>query len=109
MKKVIKDNKVAVLYSPGYGAGWYSWNQDYPECLFLPDIVKLVEENKHNEIDEDLMRVLLNQENNKDFSFFLGGAEDLEVTWLEKNTHFDINEYDGWESIVTLDDIKLIA
>ena len=26
MEKVIRDGKVAVLYSPGYGAGWsYSW------------------------------------------------------------------------------------
>jgi hypothetical protein len=28
MEKVIRDGKVAVLYSPGYGAGWYSWNRD---------------------------------------------------------------------------------
>jgi uncharacterized protein YkuJ len=109
MDKVIRNNKVAVLYSPEFGAGWYSWNKNYPECLFLPEIVKLVEENKHNEINEALMKILLKQENNEVFSFYCGGAEDLEVKWLEKNTHFDINEYDGWESIVTLDDIKLIA
>ena len=26
MQKVIRDGKVAVLYSPGYGAGWYTWS-----------------------------------------------------------------------------------
>lgn len=109
MNKVIKNNKVAVLYSPGFGAGWYSWNKDYPECLFLPEIVKLVQENKHNEIDEELMQVLLKQENNKDFSFYCGGADALKIVWLDQGTHFDIDEYDGSESIKTFDDIKLIA
>ena len=33
MNKVIRDGKVAVLYSPGYGAGWYSWNWNHPECV----------------------------------------------------------------------------
>ena len=23
------DGNVAVLYSPGFGAGWYTWNTDY--------------------------------------------------------------------------------
>lgn len=109
MKKLIIDNKVAVLYSPKFGAGWYSWNKDYPECLFLPEIIKLVEENKQDEIDEDLMRILLNQEKNKDFSFYCGGSKDLKIEWLEQGTHFDIDEYDGFESIQTFDDIKLIA
>ena len=26
MKKLTKDGKVAVLYSPDFGAGWYSWH-----------------------------------------------------------------------------------
>lgn len=32
--KVIEDGKVAVLISPNYGAGWYSWNihnTEYPD------------------------------------------------------------------------------
>ena len=29
MKKVNENDEVAVLVSPGYGAGWYSWNKDY--------------------------------------------------------------------------------
>ena len=27
MEKVIRNGQVAVLYSPGFGAGWYSWNE----------------------------------------------------------------------------------
>jgi hypothetical protein len=109
MDKVIRNNKVAVLYSPEFGVGWYSWNKDYPECLFLPEIVKLVEKNKHNEIDEALMKILLKQENNEVFSFYCDGAEDLCIKWLDEGTHFYINEYDGFETIQMLDDIKLIA
>ena len=26
MTKCIRDGKVAILYSPGYGAGWSTWN-----------------------------------------------------------------------------------
>jgi hypothetical protein len=32
IKKVIRDGKVAVLISDGYGAGWYSWNKKYQHC-----------------------------------------------------------------------------
>jgi len=28
MTKYIRDGKVAVLYSPGFGAGWSTWNDD---------------------------------------------------------------------------------
>lgn len=34
--------EVAVLVSPGFGAGWYSWNKDRPELLFDKDIVAAV-------------------------------------------------------------------
>lgn len=34
---------VKILYSPGYGSGWYSTNQDYPDCLKDQEIIALVE------------------------------------------------------------------
>lgn len=43
--KVIRDGKVAVVYSPGFGDGWYTWNMDCPELLFDPIIVQCVENN----------------------------------------------------------------
>jgi hypothetical protein len=27
MNKLIRDGMVAVLYSPDYGSGWYTWNE----------------------------------------------------------------------------------
>ena len=44
MEKVIKEGKVAVLVSPNYGAGWYSWNSGYKELLFHPKLVEMVEQ-----------------------------------------------------------------
>ena len=49
MEKVIRNGQVAVLYSAGFGAGWYSWN-DKKELLFHPKLVEMVENNKQSEI-----------------------------------------------------------
>lgn len=53
MEKVIRDGKVAVLYSPGYGAGWSTWcyNDDLVKTLlFHPLIVEKVESGLEREI-----------------------------------------------------------
>lgn len=34
MKKLIRDGKVAVLVSPGFGAGWSTWNGDDEDAIF---------------------------------------------------------------------------
>lgn len=96
MEKVVRDNKVAVLYSPGFGAGWYTWHGK-KELVFHPKIVELVEQNKHNEITEELCQELLNT---KEYICVLG-SEDLQIEWLPQNTTFEIDEYDGSESIKT--------
>ena len=50
MRKLSENGKVAVLYSPEFGAGWYTWNQDHPEILFDPAMVKLVEKGQYDEL-----------------------------------------------------------
>lgn len=47
MKKVIRNGKVAVLVSEGFGAGWYSWNREYKELLFHPKLVEMVEQGRN--------------------------------------------------------------
>jgi hypothetical protein len=91
MNKLSEDGKVAVLYSPGFGAGWYTWNYDYPEILFDPAIVKFVEK---NQFDELTTYVTL-----KYPDIYTGGMEDLKVEWIPEGTMFKVNEYDGSESI----------
>ena len=101
MEKVIRDGKVAVLYSPGYGAGWYSWNTKYPECLFDPKIVAMVEAGQHDQIEAYCKTA------HPDLS--LGGAEQLQIEWLPVGTAFKIEEYDGYESIEYQDTDWLVA
>jgi hypothetical protein len=91
MNKLNEDGKVAVLYSPGFGAGWYTWNYDYPEILFDPAIVKFVENKKWAELDTYVTL--------KYPEIYKGGMTDLEVEWIPEGTLFKVNEYDGSESI----------
>jgi hypothetical protein len=105
MKKFLKNGKVAILYSPGFGAGWYTWNEDFPELLYDPEIVKMVMENKKEKIPE----YLENKYNKDGYIPYAGGSEDLEIEWLTEGTPFKISEYDGSENIVILNDLYLIA
>lgn len=102
MKKVIRDGKVAVLYSPGFGAGWYSWNED-KRLLFHPKLVEMVEEGRRNEITTEWMIKEIG------IDIYTGGANQLKIEWLPEGTAFQIDEYDGAESIITLSELTLIA
>ena len=104
MEKVIRNGQVAVLYSPGFGAGWYSWNEK-KELLFHPKLVEMVENNKQKEITEEFCKDLLNTD---DYICVLG-AGNLQIKWLNEGTLFEIDEYDGSESIRTLENLTFIA
>jgi len=56
MEKVIRDGKVAVLISDGFGAGWYSWSSNNEALLFHPKLVEMVEQGKAAKIDEDWVK-----------------------------------------------------
>ena len=103
MEKVIRDGKVAVLISHGFGAGWYSWNSN-EQLLFSPKIVEMVEQGKANEIDEDWVKENLGIED-----VYCGGASDLQIHWLPVGTAFQVQEYDGAESLRTMDDLCIVA
>ena len=98
MDKVIRNGNVAVLYSPGFGAGWYTWNTDVEACLFDPEIVALVEQGADAAAIVKVAEKKWNQ--GKDY-FYPGGAEDLEIEWIPEGTAFDVQECDGSESIRT--------
>jgi len=104
MEKVIRNGKVAVLVSGGFGAGWYSWNSSHKELLFHPKLVALVEVGKQSEITEEWLEKELGLSD-----IYCGGARDLDIQWLDEGTAFQIEEYDGSESLRTLDDLTLVA
>jgi hypothetical protein len=91
MNKLIDNGKVAVLYSPGFGAGWSTWNQERPEILFDPAIVKFVEADQWAELETYVTL--------KYPDIYKGGMKDLAIAWVSEGTLFRVNDYDGSESI----------
>ena len=104
MDKVIRDGKVAVLVSRGYGAGWSTWTDEIETYLFHPKLVQMVEEERHSEITTEWME----QELGLDVSY-TGGTDGLEIQWVPVGTKFVIHEYDGHESLRTIDDFYWIT
>jgi len=96
--KVREDGRVAVLYSPGFGAGWYTWNYSTPECLFDPEIVELVRSDAH---PDEIEKTALEKWSQDPDYFYPGGADALRIEWLREGARFRIEEYDGSEDLVT--------
>lgn len=94
--KVIRGGMVAVLVSPGFGAGWSSWaSAEYKKwALFSPSVVAWVEGGKKEPIDSLVVREL-----GDPAYFYTGGAKDLEIEWVPEGTPFIVDEYDGSESL----------
>ena len=106
MTKFIKGDRVAVLYSPGYGAGWSTWNQDYAEdIIFDPVIARLV--------DQGLDTTQAQLEQYLDDRYpdgYWGGLRDLTIKWVPAGARFRIEEYDGRESVIVEgDDVWFVA
>jgi hypothetical protein len=99
VNKVIRDGKVAVLVSPGFGAGWSTWNPIVPELLFDPTIVEMVEDGTNSDTIVQYCEA-------KYPDTYCGGAGDLTVEWLPVGTAFRIHEYDGAESVEIRDAIN---
>lgn len=101
MDKVERDGKVAVLVSPGYGAGWSTWAPDGERkqwMLFAPVWVEWVEAGKPG--GEKRAKAIA-RERWGDDAPYVGGEDDLEIQWLPKGTMFQVTEYDGSECLET--------
>ena len=102
VEKYIKDGMVTVAISPGYGAGWSSWehNNDLKDTMvFHPDIINMILSNKQSEIDNDWLVEHFGEEF-KDV--YCGGVDSLSIKWIPVGTQFRIDEYDGSESVIEL-------
>lgn len=97
MNRLVRDGNVAVLYSPGYGAGWSTWaDTDIREnVLFDPAMVELVEQEKWDELKAFVAL--------KYPTLYTGGLEDLHIEWMPVGTQFIVEDYDGNESITRRD------
>ena len=96
--RLIRDGKVAVLYSPGHGAGWSTWCHEDEQIrlsmLFDPQIADIVDHAEPGWIDKVEAVAMI-----KYPDAYLGGAKNLQVRWLPVGTQFRVLEYDGFESL----------
>lgn len=113
MEKIVKDNKVAVLISTGYGAGWSTWFTYFDkndnlskQAIFDPELVQVVLNKPQDPYQIELDAWLKKLEElcqRKYPDQYTRGVGDLEVHWLPIGTQFRINEYDGYERIEIYD------
>jgi len=96
VEKIERDGKVAVLVSPGFGAGWSTWsNDDIRESMCMnAEIVQAVLDGDKAKAAEIAERLHPN--------VYTGGCDDLVVEWVPKGEAFEITEYDGSESLVVI-------
>lgn len=95
-KKLIRDGKVAVIYSPGFGAGWSTWNHEYPDCDTNAELAQCILDGGDREAVAK-----------KHYpEAYFGGLGQAKVEWLPEGTNYRIDEYDGSESIEVAHDVK---
>lgn len=102
---VIKDGQLmdgdrrAVAVSPGYGAGWSTWNKFSP----LDTVANLILLTMVNKGDADEFRELYDCMNGEgsaeEMRFSMSGLEDTIIEWVPVDKQFRITEYDGYETI----------
>lgn len=95
-KKLIRDGKVAVIYSPGFGAGWSTWNHKYPDCDTNAELAQCILDG-----GDSLAREKVAKKHYPEA--YCGGLDDAKVEWLPEGTHYRIDECDGSESIETFE------
>lgn len=104
-KYVNEKGEIGVIISGGYGAGWSTWNSEHSEFLLMDKTLVSMKMDKFT--DDDVLAYL-----NKVLGGeapYLGGWRDAKVVFLKKGTVFNVNEYDGNETIETLDDLCFTA
>ena len=98
MNKLIESGLVAVLVSRGFGAGWSTWNYEYPDMLYDADVARMLLDGAPLDEIEKLAE-------SKWPDAYLGGLDGLYVYWMSPGTKFRVDEYDGAESVEILDEI----
>lgn len=109
MEKLVIDNHVAVIYSPGYGSGWFT-NHGIDELLFDPIVAKKILEAECeapfsllNEKTQEEIHAYCIEKYGEAYENSFPGLAELVVKFVPVGTEFRIDEYDGSESVTTKD------
>ena len=95
MKMFKKDGKTAVLVSPGFGAGFSTWNE--PEMAVDFDLVEAFLSG-----DKTRFKYIVIEKYGE--NTYLGGMNGLMVEWVDEGNKFRVDEYDGSERVEILED-----
>lgn len=104
VEKVVRDGMVAVLVSPGYGAGWSKWADDDKKLTALFDR-RFVEAAEAGVKD---IESVCEEVFGGDY-MYTGGWRNIQVRWLPEGTVFIVEEYDGSENLRFVSDISITA
>lgn len=96
VRKLVRKGKVAVIVSPGYGAGWSTWATDRNVAFDREIALAILGESK---VPLDELAELKYGVDSDNYSY-TGGLSQAKVEWLPKGTRFRIDEYDGFETLV---------
>lgn len=105
MEKLIKNGKVGVIISGGWGWGFHTCNAPL-DAVFNPKLIELIENENWDEAKEFIKKTYPDVYSKQSF---LSNTTDLVVEWVEEGREFYITEYDGMESIMFKDEIKWIT
>jgi hypothetical protein len=115
MDKIVRNNKVAILYSGDYGRGWYTYH-NIEELLYYPQLVELVEqfEIKQEELPYPLLIQWLKNElvtrfKEDKYAKYFSSAETIEnlrIDWIPIDSVFTVEEHDGKETILLQDRLQ---
>ena len=103
MEKVKNAGKVAVLYSPGFGAGWSTWAKEkYKEalCMDARIVQPFLDGNKEDALEAALELFP---------GVYTGGFRQCTIKWIDEGSEFEIQEYDGSESIHIIGERKYLV
>lgn len=89
-----------ILISPHHGAGWSTWADDSVRDFMLkdPTLISMAERKAPQQEVDDYVEA-----QHPDDNIYTGGWRDIEVVELPDGTLFRVDEYDGFETIETIE------
>ena len=99
------EGNIEILISPGYGAGWSTWDYDYGINLALDKRIINFYKKYGQEVSEEQLEEFLKSIGYE--NVFYRGWDQNQIFTVPKNCKFKIKEYDGYEELLTFADENL--
>ena len=110
MEKVIKNGQVGVLISPGYGAGWSTWNHDVDPKVMMMD-ARIIKAWQAGRLTEGNVFEVLKELGiiDDDDYVYGGGVSSLTLQWVPIGQEFRVVENDGFEYVQEKEEIDWLT